>query len=209
MLEGGAIDQQALQSILKSASNAGIAILPPPGASLSEINQMLINGAAERGLPIQAATIQNFVNRAVGGRKWPATVSDRDGRFTFRDVQLADTPCGRRATVISGSLLVERFEPSAFIDVAVRGKDMQEAPISMVQGAIVGGRISDATGEVSANVTVQAFSVGYANGYAQLESSVSTTTDEHGEYRLLWIPPGDYYVGVTPRAGTLRDFRPR
>src|SRR5262245_15688308 len=65
VLEGGTVDQQALQSILRSAANVGVAITPPPGASVSEISQMLIRGATERGVPAPAATVQNFVNQAV------------------------------------------------------------------------------------------------------------------------------------------------
>jgi hypothetical protein len=92
------------------------------------------------------------------------------------------------------------YAPNASIDVTVAGKEPLEAPISMVQGAIIGGRIFDVSGEVPSNVTVQAFSVGYVNGFASLGSDVSKATDERGEYRLLWVPPGEYFVGVTPKS---------
>ena len=204
ILEGGIADPQALQSVLKTAANVGIAITPPPSASLSEINQMLINGAAERGVPLPSTMIQNFVNQAVGGRKWPTTTSDRDGRFAFKDVQFGRyTVRAARDGYFGKAAVGGNYAPTASIEVSVTGKEPQEASIAMVQGAIIGGRIFDVAGETPSNVTVQAFSVGYGNGFAQLQSAVSKTTDERGEYRLLWLPPGEYLVGVTPRANAL------
>ena len=200
MLEGG-VDPQAVESILKTMSTLGIAITPPPGASIAEINQLLVNGAAERGVP--QSMIQTMINQAVGGRKWPTTTSDRDGRFTFRDVQpgrytVRATRDGYFAKTLGGT-----YASNASVDVTVTGKEPQEAPIAMVQGAIIGGRIFDTSGDTPSNVPVQAFSVDYVNGFAQLQARVPKATDERGEYRLLWLPPGEYFIGVRPRANAL------
>src|SRR5215510_13306298 len=83
----GAISPEAMQSLLRDVSTAGISINPPAGASLSETTQLLIATAAARGLPIQAQGIQNLVTRAVGEQKWPTVMSDRDGRFAFSGVK--------------------------------------------------------------------------------------------------------------------------
>jgi hypothetical protein len=82
----GAVSPEAMKSLLSGAASAGIVINPPAGASLSETTQLLISTAAARGLPIQAPGIQNIVTRAVGPQKWPTTITDRDGRFAFSDV---------------------------------------------------------------------------------------------------------------------------
>jgi hypothetical protein len=203
VLEGGAVDREALQSVLSSAANLGIPITAAPGASLSEVRQAFVDGAAARGVPVSAAMIQNLFNQAVGGRKWPTTTTDRDGRFAFKGVQPARYTVSAARDGYFGKAGNGTYAPAASIDVTVRGKDPEQAQISMVQGAIIGGRILGVSGEAMANVTVQAFTVGYANAFAQLQAGVSKTTDERGEYRLLWIPPGEYYVGVTPRAGAL------
>jgi hypothetical protein len=203
VLEGGVVDPVALQSVLNAAANLGIPMTPTPGASLSEVRQALVDGAAARGVPVSPAMIQNLFNQAVGGRKWPTTTTDRDGRFTFKDVTPARYTVRSARDGYFGKSDGGTYAPSASVEVTVRGRDAEQAQISMVQGGIIGGRISDASGEILANVNVQAFSVGYANAYAQLQPAVSKTTDERGEYRLLWIPPGEYYVGVTPRVGAL------
>jgi hypothetical protein len=84
--------------------------------------------------------------------------------------------------------------------VTVSGKDPVDATLTMVQGAIISGRIYDASGQPLSNVNVQAFSNGYQNGFALLQVAASKATDDRGEYRLFWVPPGDYYIGVAPRS---------
>jgi hypothetical protein len=69
----------------------------------------------------------------------------------------------------------------------------------MIPGAIIGGRIFDANGQLMSNASVQVLTVAYAFGHAVLAPLVSKVTDDRGEYRLFWVPPGDYYIAVTPR----------
>src|SRR5262249_36507162 len=35
------------------------------------------------------------------------------------------------------------------------------------------------------------------------------TTDDSGDYRFFWLPPADYYVGVTPPRPSVTDGRPQ
>jgi hypothetical protein len=74
-----------------------------------------------------------------------------------------------------------------------------DAKLSMIPGAIIGGRIFDANGQLMSNATVQVLTVAYAFGHAVLAPLVSKATDDRGEYRLFWVPPGDYYIAVTAR----------
>ena len=71
----------------------------------------------------------------------------------------------------------------------------------MSPGAILGGRVFDMAGGLVSNASVQVFSIAYQTGFALLQpaiAGVAKTTDDRGEYRLFWIPPGDYYLGVNP-----------
>src|SRR6185436_16891622 len=67
----------------------------------------------------------------------------------------------------------------------------------MIPGAIIGGRIFDEKGQLMSNANVQAFTVAYAFGRATLAPLVSKVTDDRGEFRLFWVPPGKYYLAVT------------
>jgi len=68
----------------------------------------------------------------------------------------------------------------------------------MIPGAIIGGRVFDENGKLMSNANVQAFTVAYAFGRATLAPQVSKVTDDRGEFRLFWVPPGEYYLAVTP-----------
>ena len=48
------------------------------------------------------------------------------------------------------------------------------------------------------NANVQAFTVAYAFGRATLAPLVSKVTNDRGEFRLFWVPPGKYYLAATP-----------
>jgi hypothetical protein len=45
---------------------------------------------------------------------------------------------------------------------------------------------------------VEAYVTTYQNGYPILRTVAADTTDDRGEYRLFWLPPGEYYVSATP-----------
>ena len=202
----GAVSPEAMQSLLSAAASAGIQITPPPGASLSETTQLLTATAAARGLPIQAPGIQNLVTRAVGTQTWPTTLTDRDGRFIFRDVRPGRYTVRAVREGYFGKPVNGTYPPTAWVDVVVAEKETKQAPLSMAQGAILGGRIYDASGALLSNATVQIYSVAYQTGFALLQPGIpgpAKTTDDRGEYRLFWIPPGDYYLGATApvRAG--------
>jgi hypothetical protein len=92
------------------------------------------------------------------------------------------------------------YPPADAINITVAAGETREVPLAMVQGAIIGGRVYDPTGAVVSNMTVQAYSVAYQTGFSLLQTTVTKTTDDRGEFRLFWLPPGDYYVGATTRA---------
>jgi len=199
----GAINPETMQNLLRDAASAGITVNPPAGASLSETTQLLISTAASRGLPIQAQGIQNIVTRAVGEQKWPTVMTDRDGSFSFPGVKPGRYTVRAVREGFFGKPVNGSYPPTSWVDVAVGEKETKQAPLSMVPGAIIGGRIYDASGATLSNASVQVYSVAYQTGFALLQPAIAgaaKTTDDQGQFRLFWIPPGNYYLGATPPA---------
>jgi hypothetical protein len=67
----------------------------------------------------------------------------------------------------------------------------------MLAGAVVAGRVYGIDGQAVPRVTVQAFSPYTEAGVQKLKPLVSRDTNDEGTYRLFWLPPGDYFVGIS------------
>ena len=197
-LQGGAADPQALQVLINTAASQGIVVTPAPGASTGEIIQAMADAAAARGFPLTVANLQSQL-ASLSGKTPPTTTTDRDGVFTFKDIAAGSYAVRVQKEGFFGKPEGGVYQPTAAVDVRVLPKEAANANLSMVPGAIVGGRIYDANGQVMSNANVQIFTVAYAFGHAVLAPLVAKVTDDRGEYRLFWVPPGDYYLAVTPR----------
>lgn len=123
-------------------------------------------------------------------------VSDREGNFEFRDL-----PPGRYTAVaqrrgFSGPSI---DSPDPSVSVAVANGQTVRAEIFMTPTGVVRGRVRDASGQFAPNVQVEALVIAYRTGLPYLMPAITKTSDDRGEYRLYGIPPGDYYIGATPR----------
>ena len=74
----------------------------------------------------------------------------------------------------------------------------QQVTLTMAQGSTIAGQITGPNRKPATAVQVEAFTVGYQQGrrvIKRVSSNISTVqTDDRGEYRLFWLPPGDYYI---------------
>src|SRR5678815_442158 len=197
-LQGGAADPQALQVLLNTAASQGIVVTPTPGASTSDTIQALADAAAARGFPLTVSNLQSQL-ASLSGKTPPTTTADRDGVFTFSGIAAGSYTVRVQKDGFFGKPEGGVYQPTGAIDVRVVPKETANANLSMVPGAIVGGRIYDTNGQAMSNANVQIFTVAYAFGHAVLAPLVAKVTDDRGEYRLFWVPPGDYYLAVTPR----------
>jgi protocatechuate 3,4-dioxygenase beta subunit len=134
--------------------------------------------------------------------------SDEDGRYVFRDL-----PAGRysvsatRQPFLRGAYGATRVaRPGSVLSgtVIVLGdkQHVADANITLVRGSVIAGRIRDVNGEPAAAMRVNAYYVRRVTAPAERPFVVqaTATTDEHGEYRLFGLPPGDYMLGVVPTA---------
>jgi hypothetical protein len=200
-LQGGAVDPQAMQILLNTAASQGLVVTPTPGATPAELLQSLSNVAVARGIPLTVANLQTQL-ASLSGKTPPTTTTDRDGRYSFKDV----APGSYAVRVVKDGFFGKAEggipQPSAAVDVIVAGKETKEGNVSMIPGAIIGGRVFDANGQLMSNATVQVLTVAYAFNHPLIAPMVSKVTDDRGEFRLFWVPPGDYYLAVTPRPPT-------
>lgn len=113
-----------------------------------------------------------------------------DGRFSFRDIS-----SGRYTLAVSrnGYLAAQRRELRV-----ESGRSAKDLRISLTATGAISGRVYDNTGEPVANVSVQALKYSWSDGEADLTSVKIAETNDRGEFRIFWLPPGRYYVSAIP-----------
>jgi hypothetical protein len=90
-------------------------------------------------------------------------------------------------TVANSTITIDAAQPATRVD------------FTMVRGATVSGRVRDPKGQPLSGVQVVAYAIGYQNNREVLSQVNSKAADDRGEYRLFWLPPGAFILGVAPR----------
>jgi 5-hydroxyisourate hydrolase-like protein (transthyretin family) len=147
--------------------------------------------------PLAKATI-NLAPVAPGpNARVRTTVTEEDGRFILRDIEPGDY----RLTVQN-----ERYGTASYgqrkpggpgtILTITPGQQLSELRISMIPTGTIAGRVTGRNGEPLVYTTVQALKYAYRDGRKTLTMAQIATTDDRGEYRLFWLPPGSYFVAA-------------
>jgi hypothetical protein len=66
----------------------------------------------------------------------------------------------------------------------------------MLQTGAISGRVRNRLDQPLGNVEVQALRATYPDGRRVLTSVQSAFSDDRGEFRLFWLPPGRYYLSA-------------
>jgi hypothetical protein len=130
-----------------------------------------------------------FLNLAEGAYTVQA---QHEGYFGFTNDVFTDSA---RVTTVVGPQIAQGGRGQA-------RQSSQQVTLTMAQGATLSGQILDSNRRPATAIQVEAFSVVYQQGRRTI-SRVGTNvqTDDRGEYRLFWLPPGEYYVRTSQGSG--------
>ena len=128
-----------------------------------------------------------------------AVTADGQGRFAFKDL----IPGTYRLTVTRDGFVPaehgQRGPNSPGVPVTLETQQQfRNVRISMTESTAIAGRVRNTYGEPSVNATVQALRYTYQEGRRTLNTVQSVRTNDLGEYRLFWLPPGQYVVSAQP-----------
>jgi protocatechuate 3,4-dioxygenase beta subunit len=156
-------------------------------------------GVGQAAIDNAVANARTSAGAAAGQQT--SIVTDSSGHFSFKDLSpgkynlratrdgfFGPPVNGSASTIATKTITIEAQNP------------VPPADLFMVQGGIISGRIRDPNGQPISGVTVAATHVTYTNGRAQWTSIATKPTDDRGEYRIFWVSPGEYAIGITPRA---------
>ncbi|MGH9141274.1 MAG: MSCRAMM family protein, partial [Vicinamibacterales bacterium] len=194
---------------LAQTLNRSVAAQPPQGTPprdqrpQAQTGTAIIRGrvfAGDTGKPLRRARISLSAPELAGNNR--TTSTDADGRY-----ELTDLPAARYTVRAnrSGYLMLrygqrrplEAGKPLQFVDKQV----VENVDFSLPRMGLITGRVLDEVNEPIEGVNVLALRSMYFNGRRQLvpTGGGQVRTDDAGQYRLLGLAPGTYYVSATTR----------
>lgn len=194
--------QQSIQVIQTGpGGDLGPMQLPGPGRQLKtgtgRIKGRLLT--ADTNTPVRRARI-----RISSADIMPKTaVTDAEGRYEFGDLPasrytLEATKAGYVTVYYGQTRPFESGKPIELGDAQV----LDKADFTMPRGSAISGRIADEFGEPIADAQVTAMRSTWTNGRRRLQSAGRVAqTNDLGQYRIFGLPPGEYFVSATVRAG--------
>jgi hypothetical protein len=129
-----------------------------------------------------------------------AVLTDLNGRFSIKGVN-----AGQYVVVLQaeGYFNISSEKPPALR--VNEGQQTDAGTLELVPGVAISGRIAAPDGQPLGEAIVQALRPSYTRGQLVLTPAKTVTTNDRGEYRLFWLPPGEYYVRGQYRADTPDD----
>jgi beta-lactamase regulating signal transducer with metallopeptidase domain len=190
-----------------------------PSASIEGVVVKLGTGEPVSGVTVALNQAQfvpgGLVNQALTGGPNPyqadIVTTASDGRFRLQDV-----PPGsyRLVATLEGSAYLpaeygQRHpgKPGGNLTLAA-GQVVTDVRLSLAPTGSIAGRIVDGDGEPVGRARVVALAVINADGNRTISLEQAVYTNDLGEYRLFWLPPGEYYVAVKPEDPLRRSGSP-
>jgi hypothetical protein len=186
-------------ALVLTAASAGA----QPRDNVAKAGTAVLRGrvvAADTGRPIRRARVQLTVEGPVPGSSQPtsrATMTDRDGNYEFKALS-----AGRYVVGVSrGSYVTLSYgqrrpnEPGKPIEV-LDGQRVEKVDFALPRGAILTGRILDEFGDPADGVSVVLTPTREVPGRRRIEGRRFAATNDLGEFRIVGVPPGQYYLSA-------------
>ncbi|HET9131148.1 MAG TPA: carboxypeptidase-like regulatory domain-containing protein, partial [Terriglobia bacterium] len=205
------------------AANMPITLIESSGISeeaaaamLEEISNLVSIGLQSASQIPTNTAVTNLIRNAGPGVSEPISIlTDRAGHFEFPNLRKGRyTIWVQRQGYFGPSF---NGVPASVSARTIAFDPAQPAPVDVVvtPSATITGRILDSRGRPVSGAVVRAFRPTYDEGRVVWESVAgSQATDDIGEYRIPWLPPGDYYLSAqisqaTPsQTNSARTFYP-
>jgi hypothetical protein len=131
------------------------------------------------------------------------TTTDAEGKYYFPNL----TPGSYRLIAIAGGFVhseygQKRINGAGFPITVAANQKVNDANIALTQTGSISGRITDVNGQPIVLADVFALKAAYQEGQRTFVQTLSSKTDDRGEYRIFWMTPGLYFVDVIVPDGT-------
>jgi len=189
---------------------AGLQGLPPLVGPLIPDSTGIVTGIVRRagtGQPLADATVVVVTSiESIDQAMTRATLTDSNGRFSVKGV----VP-GLYIVVVQceGYFSLSNQIPApvrATRDVGVNeGQQTDSGIFELTPGATITGRVVGPDGKPLTASPVQALRASYIRNRLAFTPVKIGATDDLGEYRLYWLPPGQYYIRAQYRSNSAEE----
>jgi beta-lactamase regulating signal transducer with metallopeptidase domain/protocatechuate 3,4-dioxygenase beta subunit len=224
-----AIAQPAAEIVLPPVAPTARQLTPVLGTSQVPLvaTAQQTGRASVEGIVVRQGTNQPLAGVMVEMRKVPAntpgglarpdgvteiiSISTGDnGRFSFRNLPPAEYRLV--ASRQDGSYAPAEYfqKPTRLIGVAFplrADQALKDVKIEMSATGSISGRIVDRDGEPVGYARVLALQYWYERGSRMMSLVQVGFTNDRGEYRLYWLPAGQYFIAVRPENSDARAIR--
>ena len=180
--------------------------IPQPQAPKGSIDGTVLRSASGEPLDRARVTLQRIVPPPTGPVATPPTPppaiapvqTERDGKFSFKDLDAGQYRLRVQRNGYAAQEFGQRSPNSAgtIINLA-EGQQLKDRDFRLVAAAVVSGRVRDTNGEpVPSSQVLLMRTVYNPNGQRSLQAVGNAATDDRGEYRIFWVPPGRYVLSV-------------
>src|SRR3954462_13701069 len=169
----------------------------PPATGTARIRGRVV--AADTGQPIRRALVRISAPEL---RESRTTSTDPEGRYEFRDL-----PAGRYNVNASKGAFVtlsygqtrpfEQGRPLQLLDK----QTVEKIDFALPRGSIITGRVIDEYGDPVAAAQIAPMRMQFSpQGRRPAPSGRFVSADDVGEFGVLGLPPGEYFVSATLRS---------
>ncbi len=142
--------------------------------------------------PIAGATVRLRGIRSAAGQSTSAS-TNAEGQFSVEGLTPGEyLVSASRSGYVNASGIGTSLARQMVVVGA--GERLDNVRIRLAPGAIISGRITDGAGKPLRGVAVQAMKRSYRQGHSELEDISSVSTNDAGEYRIVDLTRGEYYL---------------
>jgi hypothetical protein len=164
----------------------------PGRASLEGKVTNLISGAPVRKVNL---TLRPAVSASGESAKPYDTVSGSDGKFIFEAVEPGRyTLWAERAGFVRQGYGAKHSGASNITIALTAGQQLKDIAFQLTPQAVLSGKVVDDEGDPVGRTQIRVLQMGYRNGKRQAMARQGGMSDEEGEFKILALSPGRYYL---------------
>jgi hypothetical protein len=164
----------------------------PPQLPASVEGTVIRAGSAPPAPIARARVVLSSLPRGIAETTLLTVLTDEAGRFVLRDI-----PPGAYNLMATRDGFVKATKPITLVP----RDSITNALLELTPTGAIAGRLRDRAGNPVSNGLVQAQRYTYREGRRTLSNVQRAITNDLGEFRLFFLPPGQYVLSALPNTG--------